>query len=148
MTDTLEHYLDSDAAAGRVMAHARLLLRLARRFEGIVPAGLGNLARVANYKVGKVVIHADNGAVASKLRQMGQRLCDGLSGAGVPCSQVEVKVQPRLLPSTVTMSTLKPLSTDACDALRSTAERLPNGPLQEALENLLRRAAVRSSGHS
>ena len=86
MTDALEHYLDNDAAAGRVMAHARLLLKLARRFEAVAPGGLGSLARVANYKSGKVVIHADNGAVAAKLRQMSQRLCDELSRGGAQCS--------------------------------------------------------------
>jgi hypothetical protein len=146
MTNVLEHYLDNDAAAGRVMAHARLLLKLARRFEAVAPAGLGSLARVANYKSGKVVIHADNGVVAAKLRQMSQRLCDELSRGGAQCSEIEVKVQPRLIPSGSTVSTVKPISADACGVLRSTAEKLPKGPLQEALQHLLQRAAVRSSG--
>jgi hypothetical protein len=71
-----EQYLDSDAAASRVMAHARLLLKLSRRFEAIAPAGLRHTAHVANYKSGKIIIHADNGAVAAKIRQMSQRLCE------------------------------------------------------------------------
>ncbi len=50
MTNGLEHYLDNDAAAGRVMAHARLLLRLTRRFEAVAPAAVAHSARVANYK--------------------------------------------------------------------------------------------------
>ena len=71
-----EHYLDSDASTSRIMAHARLLQKLSRRFEAIAPSGLRHAARVANYKSGKIVIHADNGAVATKNRQMSQRLCD------------------------------------------------------------------------
>ena len=71
-----EQYLDSDAAASRVMAHARLLLKLSRRFEAIAPAGFRHSAHVANYKSGKIIIHTDNGAVASKIRQMSQRLCE------------------------------------------------------------------------
>ena len=141
MTNGLEHYLDNDAAAGRVMAHARLLLKLARRFETIAPAGLGQVAHVANYKSGKVVIHADNGAVATKLRQMGQRLCDELSIEGAQCSGIEVKVQPRQIPCQSMGSTNKPLSARACGALRSTSENLPEGPLREALETLLSSAA-------
>ena len=69
-----EHYLNRDAAAGKVMSHARLLLKLSRRFAAIAPVGMRSAARVANYKSGVVVIHADNGAVAAKLRQMSRRL--------------------------------------------------------------------------
>ena len=75
-----EHYLDKDAAAGRVMAHARLLLKLSRRFEAVAPAGLRHSAHVANYKLGTVIIHADNGAVAAKIRQLSQRLSDEVIG--------------------------------------------------------------------
>ena len=141
MTNGLEHYLDNDAAASRVMAHARLLLKLAQRFEAIAPGGLGRVAHVANYKSGKIVIHADNGAVATKLRQMGQRLCDELSIEGAQCSGIEVKVQPRQIPCQSMGSTNKPLSARACGALRSTSENLPEGPLRDALETLLSSAA-------
>ena len=136
-----EHYLDKDAAAGRVMAHARLLLKLSRRFEAVAPAGLRHAAHVANYKSGKIVIHADNGAVAAKIRQLSQRLSDELSKGGTECSGIEVKVQPRQIPCQSTSSTQKPLSEKAFGMLRSTAENLPKGPLREALDTLLKRAA-------
>jgi len=138
-----EHYLDNDAAAGRVMAHARLLIKLSRRFEAIVPTGLRHAAHVANYKSGKIVIHADNGAVASKIRQMSQRLCSELSKGGTECNDIEVKVQPRETLYQSTTSTIKPISAKACETLRSTSEILPKGPLRQALDNLLARAAKR-----
>ncbi|MGB5010873.1 MAG: DciA family protein [Candidatus Dechloromonas phosphoritropha] len=141
MTNTLERYLDNDSGAGRVMAHARLLLDLARRFEKAAPAGLGEVAHIANYKSGKVVIHADNGAVATKIRQLSQRLCDELSKGGAECSGIEVKVQPRQIPRQSPTSTTKPLSAGACGALRSASENLPDGPLRKALDTLLARAA-------
>ncbi|MBL8429790.1 MAG: DUF721 domain-containing protein [Dechloromonas sp.] len=136
-----EHYLDKDAAAGRVMAHARLLLKLSRRFEAVAPAGLRHSAHVANYKLGTIIIHADNGAVAAKIRQLSQRLSNELSKGGAECSGVEVKVQPRQIPSQSTSSTQKPLSDKAIGMLRSTTENLPKGPLREALDKLLERAA-------
>ena len=136
-----EHYLDKDANAGRIMAHARLLIKLSRRFEAIAPAGLRHAARVANDKSGKIVIHADNGAVAAKIRQMSQRLCDELSKGGAECSDLEVKVQPRQLPYQSSTSTQKPLSARACGALETASRNLPGGPLKAALETLLRRAA-------
>lgn len=136
-----EQYLDSDAAASRVMAHARLLLKLSRHFEAIAPIGLRDAAHVANYKSGKIIIHADNGAVATKIRQMSQRLCDELSKRGAECIGIEVKVQPRQIPFQSTPSTQKPISAKACATLRSTTEMLPKGPLRDALDRLLQRAA-------
>jgi hypothetical protein len=135
-----EHYLDKDAAAGRVMAHARLLLKLTRRFESIAPSGLRYSARVANFKSGKIVIHAENGAVAAKLRQMSGRLCDELSKGGPQCSAVEVKVQPRQTLFQSSTSTPKPLSKHALGALQSTCESLPAGPLRDALSRLIDRS--------
>jgi hypothetical protein len=136
-----EHYLDRDAAAGRVMAHARLLLKLSRRFEAVAPAGLRHSAHVANYKLGTIIIHADNGAVAAKIRQLSQRLSNELSKGGVECSGIEVKVQPRQIPSQSMSSTQKPISEKAIGILQSTTEKLPEGPLRSALDNLMRRAA-------
>ncbi len=141
MTNGLEHYLDNDAAAGRVMAHARLLLKLTRRFEACAPATVAHAARVANFKSGKIVIHTDNGAVAAKIRQMSQRLCDELSKGGAECSGIEVKVQPRQIPCQSMASTQKPLSASTFGVLRSTSENLPKGPLRDALETLLASAA-------
>lgn len=136
-----EHYLDKDPAAGRVMAHARLLLKLSRRFEAVAPAGLRHSAHVANYKLGTIIIHADNGAVAAKIRQLSQRLSNELSKGGAECSGIEVKVQPRQIPSQSTSSTQKPLSDKAFGMVKSTSDSLPEGPLRSALENLLKRAA-------
>ena len=136
-----EHYLDKDAAAGRVMAHARLLLKLSRRFEAVAPAGLRHSAHVANYKLGTIIIHADNGAVAAKIRQLSQRLSNELSKGGAECNGIEVKVQPRQIPSQSTSSTQKPLSDKAIGMLQETTDKLPEGPLRSALDNLVKRAA-------
>jgi len=141
MTKGPEQYLESDAATSRVLAHARLLLKLTQRFEAIAPPGLRDAAQVANYKSGKVVIHADTGAVAAKIRQMSQRLCSELSKFGAECSDIDVKVHPRHIQYQATSSTQKPLSAKTFGLLRSTAENLPKGPLQEALNKLMERAA-------
>lgn len=139
MQTPLEHYLDSADAAGKVMAHARLLLKLSRRYEAVAPAGLARVSRVANYKLGKLVIHADNGAVAAKLRQMSTSLCSLLSKAGVECNLVEVKVQPREIPYQSSASKPEPLSRKASATLRDIAERLPAAsPLRVALDKLVK----------
>ncbi len=138
-----EHYLSKDATAGRVMAHARLLLKLSRRFEAVAPAALRDLAHVANYKSGMIIIHADNGAVAVKLRQMSRRLCDELSQEGCECSDIEVKVQPRQTLCQSSTSTPRPLSEMAQSMLSATRDKLPEGPLKAALSRLLCRALIK-----
>lgn len=135
-----EYYLDSDAGAARVMAHARLLLKLSRRFEAIAPAAFRHATRVANYKSGIVVIHAENGAVAAKIRQMSRRLCDELSRGGTQCSDIEVKVQPRQSAFQSMPSASKGLSAQARASLGTAASALPEGPLRRALDQLVRRA--------
>lgn len=141
MHASLATFLDDPQSAAMVMAHGRLLLKLSRRFEAIAPAGLARAARVANYKSGKIVIHAENGAVATKIRQMSQRLCSELSKGGPECNVMEVKVQPRHFPSQSISSTPKPLSGKACKTIEATASSLPRGRLRDALEHLLDRAA-------
>ena len=135
-----EQYLDADAAIGRVMAHARLLLKLSSRFDELAPGTLRHAAHVANLKSGKIVIHADNSAVAAKIRQMSRRLCSELSLEGLECNEIEVKVQPRQSLYRSTASTIKPISARAAEILRATAEGLPQGKLRQALDTLLQRA--------
>jgi hypothetical protein len=136
-----ERYLDNDATTARLMAHARLLLKLSRHFATLVPAGLQSAAHIANYKSGIIVIHAENSAVAAKLRQMSQRLCNELSKGGKECTGMSVKVQPRQYPLRSIASTQKPLSAQAIASLETATSDLPEGPLKGAMATLLERAA-------
>lgn len=144
MPFSLEHYLDSADGTAQVMTHARLLLKLSRRYESIAPAGLSHVSRVANYKSGKIVIHADNGAIAAKLRQMSTSICQRITQTGIECNVMEIKVQPRENPYQSIASTPKPLSATSSATLRATSSALPEtSPLRQALEQLLSRAALR-----
>lgn len=137
----LSTFLDAPDGAAGVIDHARLLLRLSGRFAAAVPEGLARSARVANYKSGKVVIHADSGAVAAKLRQMSGRLCSELCKGGPECTGVEIKVQPRQDLPRPRRATQKPLSRRTLGTLTEAAQRLPAGDLQNALRLLTERAA-------
>lgn len=142
MHNLLENYLETADGAGSVLAHARLLIKLTRLYEGIAPAHLGQASRVANYKAGIVVIHAVSGAVASKLRQMAPTLAEGFSRKGVECTGVQVKVQAREEHKPARSSTQKPLSLRSSQELRGLSGSLPTSPLRSALENLLARAVI------
>lgn len=90
----LDAYLGSAGGLARVAAHANRLMKLQRVFGAIAPTHLATASRVANLKSGKVVIHADSGAVAARLRQMLPRLVDNFLAKGCEVTEIEVKVQP------------------------------------------------------
>lgn len=142
MQTAVHDLLRKDSAAGQVMAHASLLLRLNGLLQQAVPAPMGAAVRVANVKAGKIVILAENGAVAVKIRQMAGRLEQMFSAAKVECSGIEVKVQPRERLEEAKPLLARPISEQAAGSLQRLADGLPtNSALQRALQHLLNRAA-------
>ena len=141
MNYSLESYLDAADGAGKVLAHARLLMKLTQLYHEIAPAHLGQASDLANYKSGIVVIHAASGAVAAKLRQLAPTLADGFSKRGVECNGVQIKVQARKIGAQSMTSTQKPLSSRTSRTLEGLRDSLPASPLRAALETLLVRSA-------
>lgn len=141
MAARLERYLESSEGAGKVLAHAQLLVKMAAVYQTIVPAHLGQASRVANYKSGIVVLHASNGAVATKLRQMLPTLAAELSRRFLECRGVEVKVQGWHDHAEARAATQKPLSARTSQQLSDLSDSLPESPLRAALETLLARSA-------
>ena len=140
MHKPLENYLEAPDGAGRLIAHARLLVRLDAIYQSIAPTHLRLSSRLANYKAGVVVLHAANGAVAVKLKQMAPTLAAGFSQRGVECTGVDIKVQAPDNPEESRHPTVKPLASGACAALNSLCESLPDTPLRQAFSHLLDRA--------
>ena len=143
MADPLENYLEGSDGAGSVLAHARLLLALAARYQEIVPPHLGQASRLANYKSGVVVIHADNAGIAAKLRQMTPTLVRELTKRGIDCRGVRIKVGAHQERQVVRRGVQKPLSAGASRDLTALSESLPASPFRFALEQLVARSARR-----
>ena len=141
MHKSLENYLEAADGAGKLMAHARLLVKLAQIYQSIAPAHLRLASHLANYKSGVVVLHAASGAVAAKLRQMAPTLADGFARRGIECTDVQIKVQAPENPTQSSAPTVKPLAPRACDALSGLCDTLPDTPLRQAINHLLERAA-------
>ena len=141
MQKSFENYLEAADGAGKVMAHARLLVKLTHLYQEIAPTHLGQASSLANYKSGIIVIHAVSGAVAAKLRQMAPTLVEGFSKRGVECNGVQVKVQARKINTQSRASTQKPLSSRTSRTLEGLRDSLPDSPLRSALETLLTHAA-------
>jgi len=137
---SLQEHLASGDSMARLAAHAQRLLQFQHLLEAALPAGLRPYARVANFRLGKLFIHAANGAVAAKIRQFGPRLASDLSNSGAKVTQIEVKVQARN-PSPASPRHERPAlpGIKQKQALTILTNQLPSeSPLKNALENLLR----------
>ncbi len=141
MQNSLEHYLEATDGAGRLMTHARLLVKLARLYREIAPPHLLQASTLANYKSGTIVIHAHSGAIAAKLRQLATTLTEGFSQRGIECTGVQIKVQAPDNPAQSWHATQKPLGTGAFEALEHLRDSLPDDALRQAIEHLLTHSA-------
>jgi hypothetical protein len=137
---SLQEHLASGDGMARLAAHAQRLLQFQRLLEAALPATLKPHARVANFRLGKLFIHAANGAVAAKIRQFGPRLADDLSNKGAKVTQIEVRVQARNpSPPQPPHQRPTPPGSKQKQGLTALANGLPGeSPLKTALESLLR----------
>lgn len=137
---SLQELLATADSMGRFATHAQRLLRFQHLLEAALPAALRPYARVANFRLGKLFIHAANGAVAAKIRQFGPRLASELSIADAKITQIEVRVQAGLRsPPRAPHKRPAPPGSKQKQGLTALARRLPReSPLREALERLLR----------
>lgn len=137
MHDSIQNFLNATNGAGSVVAHARLLIKLQHIYGNMAPSYLSQASTVANYKQGVVVIHADNGAVAAKLRQMATTLANDFCKLGVECNDVQIRVQVSQIPRQARISPQRALSARAGGTLDELSKKLPDSPLRNALETLL-----------
>jgi hypothetical protein len=139
---SLDNYLSDGDGAGRLMAHARLLQKLGHIYAAAAPEHLGKASRVANYKSGTILIHADNGAVAVKLRQMAPSLASEFVKKGVECSGVQVKVQALEIAHHSQGASGHPLPAGASRSLSELADSMPASPLRDAIRTFLKRTTT------
>jgi hypothetical protein len=137
---SLEDYLSADTSLARLSAHARRLLRFQRIFESVTP--LARQSRVANLRLGKIIIHATNGAVATKLRQLEPRLVAVFQNEGVEVTGIDIRLQPGAESKSAPKSrTATAIGSKQKQALTSLANSLPEGSsLSVALKRLVSRA--------
>jgi hypothetical protein len=142
-------FLSSNSHLLRLSAHAGKLLKLQRIFERAAPAALVPHGRVANMKLGKVVIHAANSAVAAKIRQLTPRLTESFRQSGVDVNEIQVKVQPGSARMPVRKKeSPADIGSATKQGLTSLAQNLPaDSPLRAALERFTERARLREKNN-
>ncbi len=130
----------ADAGLARLSSHAWRLVRLQRIFESATP--LARQARVANFKLGKIVIYAANSAVGAKLRQMEPRLAKVFQLEAAEVTGIDIRVQPgRQNPTPRRTTSSTNIGDKQKRGLTSFADGLPEGSaLRLALKRLVDRS--------
>jgi len=137
----MDHLVTAEAYS-RLAEQASRLQRLQTLLDALLPAYLLPGTRIANLKRGVVVIHADSGAVAVKLRQLAPRLAEGLTQQGAEVTGIQVRVQAgRRITANSRQKATSKLGLRPKQALTSLAAGLEDdSPLKRSLEKLLRNA--------
>ena len=140
---SVEACLLDDSGLARLSAHARRLLQLQRLFVSATP--LARQSRVANLRLGKIVIHADNGTVATKLRQMEPRLLGVFRNEALEVTGIDIRVQPGADGrSKIPPANPAGIGKQQKQSLTSLANGLTDGsPLKSALNRLIARSRER-----
>lgn len=141
MTRQLQRFLGSGDALARLRDHAGRLMRLQTLLARQLPPAMATSCSVANLKGDSLVLLADGGAAAARLRQMAPSLVQQLAAAGIPVKTIQVKVKVTEVRDAERPVTRRTLSAAGSRSLEELAAALPDdSPLRESLERLLRRS--------
>ncbi|TMH83871.1 MAG: DUF721 domain-containing protein [Betaproteobacteria bacterium] len=131
-------FLNQPDGIAPLMPQARRLIELREILAAVLPESLARCCSIANFKQGKVVIFAANGAIAAKLKLMLPTLLEQLSKRAMEVTGLEVCVQPLASDLQVVEKSAK-MSVEAADGLAQLCEQLPDSELKITLANIAAR---------
>jgi len=134
----LNAFLASTDELRQLSSKAKQVNVLQQHYKLLAPPSLLQASRILQLRQQVVVIAADNGAVASKLRQMTDELISLFQARGCEVTGIQIKVQVSA-PPPVGSSKPRILSNAARDTLTELQENLADSPLKTALKRLAKR---------
>jgi hypothetical protein len=107
---------------------------LQRLYAVCAPPDMVRASRVVNNRDGMLVIAADNGAIAAKLRQQAPRLLKNMQKQGVEVTGIRVQVQvERTSPAPRSRAKKLPLTIDSIDNFETLSKQVKDPDLSSAL---------------
>jgi len=128
-------FLTSPGGIPALMPQAERLLQLRRILVDLLPEGLGRSCSIANYRNGRLVIFAENNAVAAKLKLLSPALRELLSKRGIEVTGMDIGVQPQSALSKVPQKSAR-LSEKAAEFIAELSSQLPDSSLKTCLIKL------------
>lgn len=138
-TKAISDWLMAQGDTDPLVSRAKRLLALERLYANCVPETLARASAVTNVRDGILLVRADNGAVAAKLRQLAPTLLQKIRNTNQEVTQFEVTVQ---VAGEVPRAARNPkpgLSPQSVHQIEALAESLPESSLKEALDRLTAR---------
>ena len=119
---------------------AKRICELQQVFVDSAPASLTRAARVTDCRAGTVFVSADNGATATKLRQLAPSLLLNIRKRETEVTAIKITVQVReVTDAGVTHARVSPIEEENLQRFRELAESLGDSALKSALTRLVRR---------
>lgn len=138
MTLSLKSLLTDNSELRRLTEGARQIQTLQLHYQHIAPLYILNASRILQLNHQTLIIVADNGAVAAKLRQLAPEFIGLFRESGCEVTGIQVRVQVRYTSAKPTPAK-RILSTNTQRQLTDLAEKLADSPLKLALSRLARR---------
>ncbi len=120
-----------------LLQQAQKLLALQETWNEVAPKALAAASRVGAVRQQTLIVYANNGAVAGKLRQLVPSLLEKIQKRGVEVTAIRVDVQVEAPPPGKKSKDLV-VSDNALSSLGKLEHSLDDSPLKNALQNLIR----------
>lgn len=124
-----------DSVLARLMADALALLALDACFKKMLPPALLPVSQVVRIREGELLLYADNGAVATRLRMLAPQLLPQLQALRADIMRLVIKVHPRVDPPL--KSKERGMSAAALESFAQAAKTIRQPMVNAALVRLL-----------
>jgi len=139
---SLGEILEQSDQSNSLISHANFILGLRLALAKVLPGDLARHCSIANYKNGKLVVFADNNAVAAKLKLLAAGLPDKISRqlqqTGRQVTVVAIEVQPRPEPTATPGKSIS-MSTAGAQEMRALSNQVTDSKLKNILTSLAAR---------
>ncbi|MDO9188594.1 MAG: DciA family protein [Sulfurimicrobium sp.] len=138
----LQSYFTSTSGLAALAEHVSRLSELQRLWEKIAPPPLAQMCKVSGLQDRTLVLYANNGAIAAKVRQLAPTVLEKFQKKGLEVTSILVRVQASYRPPQERPPKTLRLGSAGAARLRQLAGQLDESPLKRALESMLERHAV------
>lgn len=134
---TIGRVLDSLTELRPLMLRVHTLIALQNRYAQCIAPALAARSRISHDVAGTIHVQADSAAVAAKLRNLAPRILLDLQATWPNLTGIQIGTQPT--PSTNRPGGPRTLDATGKQELTALSEKLPEGPLRNALRRISER---------
>lgn len=135
----LDDFLHASPTLDSLTHQAQRLMRLQQLFSRIAPQPIAQFCNVASFLNQSIVIYANNGAIAAKLKQQLPTLLAKFRGRGIEVTSIHVEVQAARPVTNHHKIKEIALGTGGIQSLKALSDSLADSPLKLAVMTMLKR---------